>query len=449
VKSLATSTADSTHCRALGETDLHLVGDAAHPVYFCPLRTGAGDDLLAIASHAVWASSKQSELLNSGSVHRYTFFGLNMMSPQIVSHRCRSKLPRGFRNASRSHSRLFVRLPIEDSSLANHRAAFTLVELLVVIAIIGTLVGMLLPAVQSSREAARRLSCGNNLKQIGLAVIQYHDAKQHYPNTMIGPEVGGPSGDPKSGPALAANWGAGALILPFLEETILFTRILPDGEPSQLDPTPPPLPSLAEKPELGQSLNCYLCPSSVMQGGNPFFANYGTTNYLPSHEVTGKYMGAKETKGVIDGRYETVNLKMLTDGLSQTILWSERSGSDINSNEHAGAWAGYPRAIALSPTNASVHGRGAWPPNTRVNISPWPPNDPNCRRHAWTSRHPGGIQAVMCDGAVMFIEDSIDSSSAGLCDHADGGGIDTVPESMRGRAFQNLWLRNDGYVYSR
>lgn len=327
-----------------------------------------------------------------------------------------------------------------------HREAFTLVELLVVIAIIGILIGLLLPAVQTAREAARRLSCGNNLKQIGLAAQTYHNSKNQFPNTLIGPTKAGPVGNPKSGPALPSNWGAGAIILPFLEELALFERVLPEGEPSQRDPSPPSLPTLAEKPELGQLVSVYLCPSSALRSQNPFFAEYGTTNYLPSNQATGQETVSSETAGVVDYRYETVRVNMITDGTTKTILWAERSGNQLGTDEHAGVWAGYARSSLVRQTNASAHGRGVWPPNTRVNISTWPANDPGCRRHAWSSKHFGGIQVVMCDGSVTFINEGIDSSPSGMCDMPDGPyGIDTVPEASRGRAYQNLWIRDDGF----
>src|SRR5262245_46239222 len=102
------------------------------------------------------------------------------------------------------------------------RAAFTLIELLVVIAIIAVLVGLLLPAVQKVREAASRLKCANNLKQIGLALHNYYDANGSFPPAF----VGNPGTAPANSPA-PPGWGWGTWILPYVEQDALYRQINP------------------------------------------------------------------------------------------------------------------------------------------------------------------------------------------------------------------------------
>src|SRR5262249_55385343 len=124
------------------------------------------------------------------------------------------------------------------------RAAFTLVELLVVIAIIGILIALLLPAVQAAREAARRAQCLNNLKQIGLGMVSYENAKKKYPMGQWAPST-------CTG---CKTWGWGAFILDFIEERGVAAKI--DFNRSMLDPTSSNVFAVTSK------VRTYLCPST-------------------------------------------------------------------------------------------------------------------------------------------------------------------------------------------
>jgi prepilin-type N-terminal cleavage/methylation domain-containing protein len=148
------------------------------------------------------------------------------------------------------------------------RRGFTLVELLVVIAIIGILVALLLPAIQAAREAARRTQCLNHLKQIGLAVQNYHDTYQIMPPSYVnnGPDI---------------KWGWGLLVLPFMENQALFDRIDPIGWGGGGGN---PVHRADNNPFLAEKIDGYRCPSDPQsQITNPHFrgtGGAGASNYV-------------------------------------------------------------------------------------------------------------------------------------------------------------------------
>lgn len=161
------------------------------------------------------------------------------------------------------------------------RRGFTLIELLVVIAIIAVLIGLLLPAVQSAREAARRIQCTNNMKQLGLAAHNYHDANNTFP--MGGTPQLGLLTFPK-GPYEWENYSSFAMMLSFLEQAPLFNSmnlmICPD--------TGYGYAQVPNTTAYNTKLNAFLCPSDPYSGQQNlcnYMACYGTTTYMPYYQV--------------------------------------------------------------------------------------------------------------------------------------------------------------------
>jgi prepilin-type N-terminal cleavage/methylation domain-containing protein/prepilin-type processing-associated H-X9-DG protein len=329
-----------------------------------------------------------------------------------------------------------VRWPMER----RHRSAFTLIELLVVIAIIGVLVGLLLPAVQQAREAARRSSCSNNLKQLGLAAHNYLDANKTFPAWMVGPKAG----------VTWQNWENASgyyLMLPFMEENSLYdqmTDALDDASCGNLY-------NLSR-----QRLNVLDCPTDL-KFGNPAQgpANYGFSTGSGMHCGNANMSGAngfthRQTTGgnnprTVEKQYHPgFAPEEFLDGLSKTIMASELlTGSNSNTasfprNYKRGltlsvADRNFPTAAELNTLGPTITGSGEWRGNNG-NQWGWPGHGNsmiNCAAPPnWAypsggegtpgmafdggwgffpprSRHSGGVNTAFADGATAFVNDEI------------------------------------------
>jgi prepilin-type N-terminal cleavage/methylation domain-containing protein/prepilin-type processing-associated H-X9-DG protein len=285
--------------------------------------------------------------------------------------------------------------------------AFTLVELLVVIAIIGILVALLLPAVQAAREAARRLQCNNNLKQIGLGLASFESSSQMLP-IQIAPyqEVEGVDGN---------GWSWMAAILPFVEQQSLFDSINPDGQMARgLGMNRP-----ENYPALRTPVDIYYCPSDESKGKTVDDAwkvtpgvEMAVTNYVgvmgPHNLANGSIFGGlpdchnysaygfEECTGTFwrHTHLAPVKLKSFTDGLSNTIIVGEVL-PEFDSFKY---WA-------LS--------NGTWA-STSAPINYLPePNEPwNGWRDqtGFRSRHPAGTHFLWGDGHITFLSEAIDET---------------------------------------
>jgi len=295
---------------------------------------------------------------------------------------------------SNSYPPYFLRLC--NMSRKKRISGFTLVELLVVIAIIGVLVALLLPAVQAAREAARRSSCSNNLKQIGLAMHTYHDTYLTLPPSYI--TVGG---------TRLHAWGT--LILPFIEENNVYENIAPDFGSTQ---------TAASVNTTGAELQAYRCPSSTLAETNN--GNETVSNYNANH---GRRNNSGEQRGIFHSN-SSVRFRDITDGTANTLLVGENEGHSSRGDGGFPVWG-----LARSGRNAvQSYGNNSQVINQSLTSNACP-----CRE-GWSSRHPGGAQFVLCDASTHFISETID---AGTTDNPDNAGAGT---------WLLLHVRNDGKV---
>jgi prepilin-type N-terminal cleavage/methylation domain-containing protein/prepilin-type processing-associated H-X9-DG protein len=306
------------------------------------------------------------------------------------------------------------------------RAAFTLVELLVVMAIIGILISLLLPAVQQLRAAAARAQCMNNLKQVGLALHNYHDAYKHLP-----PGYGATMPYVDGATDTAPGWGWAAFILPQLEQSNLYR---------QLNFTQP----VQNSPSIQTLVPIYLCPSDIVpQGPFPLTDGLGNTICMAAPTSYSACCGndASDTtaptgNGVFYRNSQT-RLTDITDGTSETILIGERAWSKAN-----GIWAGaVPGGVIrrgqYNPCQPVVP--GAWYPAATLVLSHAHMNnalfdsDGSAGMDDFGSMHFGGSNFLFADGSVHFLR-SVPS------DNPDGS------YTADGLAFQTLGTRANGEV---
>ncbi len=343
------------------------------------------------------------------------------------------------------------------------RSGFTLVELLVVIAIIGILVALLLPAVQAAREAARRMQCGNNLKQIGLALHNYHDTYKYFPPARL--RTANSPVQPNSWNTNNVGWHA--RILPQIEQGPLYDRIdwsLYDGSSNAFHNLP-----------RSTVLSAYLCPSDPGKGSFPWVDRATGIRYTGSTLVPGdaptNYAGcighdvqlrpAATTRGFLaDASFNVttgfgtglISMADILDGTSNTLAVAEiiighprsRTNSTLNANQAA--------ADTVTPVNngctavnfatgATTTGRGiSWFRGYEVgqfafttlmtpNSNLWDcGNNSNDMMMAARSVHPGGVQATMVDGSVQFFSSTIDWNTWKFL----GGSKDGVPVQAGG-----------------
>jgi prepilin-type N-terminal cleavage/methylation domain-containing protein/prepilin-type processing-associated H-X9-DG protein len=287
------------------------------------------------------------------------------------------------------------------------RKGFTLIELLVVIAIIGILIGILLPAIQAARESARRMSCTNNLKQIGLALHLYHDARQGLP-------AGWTAYDANKKPyALGTpGWGWATRILPFME--------LGSVSKNSIDfklPFSDPANAYVRTLYIAE----FRCPSdptklTFVDAEDPLQQELAVGNYVGVfgtgniHDSATVPAGQKFTGDGVFYHNSAVNFRDIRDGLSHTFAVGERSSALSYST-----WVGSPANDDCGP--GMVLGSAIYPPNS-LGFAGDP--DP----HNFSSKHSKGTNFCLADGSVRLVDQNIDAAVyQALCTRAAGDSI--------------------------
>lgn len=309
------------------------------------------------------------------------------------------------------------------------KRGFTLIELLVVIAIIAILIALLLPAVQQAREAARRSTCKNSLKQIGLAIHNYADTHRVFPLGYV-----------NNAPSTAASddfgWSWSTFILPFVDQAPLYNIINPNGGLT--------LP-LANS-NLQTAIPVYRCPSSIVpvvnnQRTDSANAGYGSLSYPAVSGHTSNITSATpNTTYTNKGAFyqgSSVRFRDFTDGTSNTILVGERAfqfTGTVTQQPYAAIWPGG-RYVTIgtsgiyTPTSVlKEDATGDVAVGTQINTKT------GAAHRGFSSQHVGGCHFLLGDGTVRFISENINSTDY------NGSAATSLG------TYQKLAIINDGQV---
>ncbi len=297
--------------------------------------------------------------------------------------------------------------------LPYHRRAngFTLVELLVVIAIIGVLIALLLPAVQAAREAARRAHCQNNLKQIGVALHNYHSVRRRFPTG--GMDYGWCQHPENGGAETIRNGNGLLLLLPYLEQQALYDQF--DQNHAAYNATQgnnnccPPTTSIGillgdadasgNTEVAGQRLSLFNCPSD---SGELFLTTGAKTNYdfsVSKNYECSQWSRADSIEQRMFGENSTTRAANVTDGLSHTIAMAETLRDVYNGWATAWSYRTWVM-VGLDLGQKKINHWQAPPEPRRSQLSSW--------GHAG-SLHGDGVHVLMADGSTHYLSDSTDS----------------------------------------
>ena len=309
------------------------------------------------------------------------------------------------------------------------RRAFTLIELLVVIAIIAILIALLLPAVQQAREAARRTECKNKMKQLGLALHNYHDTHNTFPINFTTDGIFAVNGRGRS-------WMIG--ILPFIEQANLYGTMNFNDPMAPAATNPIPTPYTPNTVAAMTVMPAFLCPSDPSSGTGKLTdraqltANdaFGVTNYKavagnnwawgtfvythPTGRNAGSNNGLDTGNGWMcrnnrgaSGPFVT-RMRDLTDGTSNTFFVGEALPGRCTHN----TWYFFNHTTATCAVPLNHYFK-----NTAITTADWPNN------YSFASQHVGGGQFLMGDGAVKFVSENVDLQTYRNAATIDGGEV--------------------------
>jgi len=360
----------------------------------------------------------------------------------------------------------------------SRRRGFTLIELLVVIAIIAVLIALLLPAVQQAREAARRTQCRNNLKQLGLALHNYHDVFGRFMPGIVSRVI--QTGAPgvacanlgTAGSLEPGCWAWGTFLLPYIDQAPLYNIFNPGpfnleqvaSTTAGLNGLQTPLAAFRCPTDTGPNLNNF---DNTLGGHEMVAANYSrfivntagtklpiaTSNYMicsnPSDSTTPAICPTQYGPPLgLAAQNSNVGVRDITDGTSNTFAIGERAWKFNNLIAGAGTIYG----VSAAP-GANIDQSASWNIKSAytnvasltydgLNFSPGVPGSGGQRAHqsrAFNSPHTGGVFFLMCDGAVRFVSENIDQRKG-------SAGTAGYPADMVTNTLGRLAARNDGLV---
>jgi prepilin-type N-terminal cleavage/methylation domain-containing protein len=302
------------------------------------------------------------------------------------------------------------------------KTGFTLVELLVVIAIIGTLMGLLLPAVQSAREAGRRNTCSNNLSQLGKAVVAF-DGQRNFIPGWKNPNV---SGTLSAAASLTVSpmYAWPVMLLPSLErrDVFNFAQNNTTNAGSLISATGTATPSM----------DIFNCPSTPISAPNT-----PTLAYAGNCGTSGGVTGAKGDGVMLDTCVQKIGLDFVGggDGTSNTLLFSEKNGANVpglaewSAPQVVNVYTGTLSSPTMGTPGFVVNGAVSQPKvinadSTLPGLSSAP--------YLWpSSNHPAGVVVVFCDGHTMFMRDSIAGSVYAQLMTSKSEAASTTPQNLR------------------